>query len=83
MQLNDPRQYGLGCLASIPDQILERVCRLLGVADLLALSQCSKHLARYCLDEPIWAFKASELAGGTLQHHVGSCMLSRLTGQAT
>ncbi|KAK9845640.1 hypothetical protein WJX84_008554 [Apatococcus fuscideae] len=25
-------------------------------------------MARYCLDEPLWAYKASELAGGILQH---------------
>lgn len=67
----DPRTYGLGHLADLPDQVVERICRLLGVADLLALSQCSKALAHYCLDEPLWANKASDLAGGILHHQAG------------
>ena len=71
MQSADPRTHGLGHLAHLPDELVERVCRLLGVADLLVLSQCSKALARYCLDEPLWAYKASDLAGGILHHQVG------------
>lgn len=71
MHSADPRTYGLGHLAHLPDQLVERICRLLSVVDLLAMSQCSKALARYCLDEPLWAIKASDLAGGILHHQVG------------
>ncbi|KAK9865410.1 hypothetical protein WJX84_005753 [Apatococcus fuscideae] len=66
--LLDPRGSGLGDLRDLPDQLVDRICRLLSVQDLLSLSRASKALARYCLDEPIWSCKASNLAGGVLKH---------------
>ena len=69
--LLDPRGSGLGDLRDLPDQLVDRICRLLSVQDLLSLSRASKALARYCLDEPIWSCKASNLAGGVLKHQAG------------